>query len=112
MEDRLLVWRCKRGSAGAMAQIYRKYRKDLLILAVALLNDKAVAEDIVQDVFVRFVEGLPAFRLTGHLRTLCALTCPKTVSASRNQANGSSAMNSLAGLPRRWTNCHTNNGRP
>jgi len=38
MEDRLLVLRCKRGSAGAMARIYEKYRKDLLILAIALLG--------------------------------------------------------------------------
>jgi len=74
MEDRLLIWRCKRGGAEAMTQIYRKYRKDLLILAVALLNDKAAAEDIVHDVFVGFAEGLPRFRLTGRLRAYL-MTC-------------------------------------
>jgi DNA-directed RNA polymerase specialized sigma24 family protein len=62
MKDRLLVLRCKRGCAGAMAQIYQKYRKDLLILAVALLNDKAAAEDIVHDVFVSFAQTVARFR--------------------------------------------------
>ena len=74
MEDRLLIWRCKRGGAEAMTRIYQKYRKDLLVLALALLNDKAAAEDIVHDVFVGFAEGLPGFRLTGRLRAYL-MTC-------------------------------------
>ena len=57
MEDQLLVVRCRRGSVEAMARIYRKYRKDLLVLAMALLNDKAAAEDIVHDVFLAFAAG-------------------------------------------------------
>jgi len=81
MEDRLLVLRCKRGSAGAMARIYEKYRKDLLILAIALLNDKAAAEDIVHDVFVSFAEGLSGFRLTGSLKSYL-MTC--TANRARN----------------------------
>ena len=68
MEDRLLVLRCKRGRTDAMARIYRKYRKDLLVLALALLNDRAAAEDIVHDVFVVFVRSAKKFRLTGSLR--------------------------------------------
>lgn len=85
MEDRLLVWRCKRGSAAAMAQIYRKYRKDLLILALALLNDKAAAEDIVHDVFVAFAEGLPGFHLTGRLRAYL-MTCVANRARNHNKA--------------------------
>ena len=81
MEDRLLVLRCKRGGAEAMARIYRKYRKDLLVLAMALLNDKAATEDIVQDVFVGFAQSIPAFRLTGSLRAylMATDTTPGTV---------------------------------
>jgi RNA polymerase sigma-70 factor (ECF subfamily) len=81
MEDRLLVLRCKRGNAGAMARIYEKYRKDLLILAIALLNDKAAAEDIVHDVFVSFVESLAQFHLTGSLKAYL-MTC--TANRARN----------------------------
>jgi len=85
MEDRLLVWRCKRGSAAAMAQIYRKYRKDLLILALSLLNDKAVAEDVVHDVFVAFAEGLLGFHLTGRLRAYL-MTCVANRARNHNKA--------------------------
>lgn len=85
MEDRVLVLRCKRGSAAAMTRIYEKYRKDLLILAMALLNDKAVAEDIVHDVFVGFAEGLGRFRLTGSLRAYL-LTCTANRARNHNKA--------------------------
>jgi len=85
MEDRLLVLRCRRGSAAAMARIYEKYRKDLLILAIALLNDKAAAEDIVHDVFVSFAESLAGFRLTGSLRAYL-MTCTANRARNHNKA--------------------------
>ena len=68
MEDKLLVLRCKRGDGEALCQIYEKYKRDLLVLAVALLKDVNTAEDVVHDVFVCFVQGLGKFRLTGSLR--------------------------------------------
>ncbi|MHC4639837.1 MAG: hypothetical protein ACYTBV_20440 [Planctomycetota bacterium] len=40
MEDRYLVLRTKAGDTEALRGIYDKYRDDLLILAIALLNDK------------------------------------------------------------------------
>jgi RNA polymerase sigma-70 factor (ECF subfamily) len=85
MEDRLLVWQCKRGSGDAMTRIYRKYRKDLLVLAVTLLNDKAATEDVVQDVFVAFAERIPSFRLTGSLRAYL-MTCVANRARNHNKA--------------------------
>ena len=81
MEDKLLVLRCKRGSREALTRIYQKYKADLLLLAMALLNDKAAAEDVVHDVFVSFVQGLDGFRLTGRLKGYL-LTC--TANRARN----------------------------
>ncbi len=74
MEDKLLVLKCKRGSSDALERIYQKYKADLLILAMALLNDKSVAEDVLHDVFVSFVQSLEKFRLTGTLKGYL-LTC-------------------------------------
>jgi len=74
MEDRILVLKCKQGSRSALAQIYEKYKENLLLLATALLNDRAAAEDVVHDVFVAFVDGLPRFRLTGSLKAYL-MTC-------------------------------------
>ena len=85
MEDRLLVLRCRRGGVEAMARIYRKYRKDLLVLAMALLNDKAAAEDVLHDVFLSFVQNLGGFRLTGSLKGYL-LTCAANRSRNWNKA--------------------------
>ncbi len=85
MEDKLLVHRCKRGSQAALTRIYDKYKTDLLLLAMALLNDKAAAEDVLHDVFVSFVRGLDRFRLTGSLKGFL-LTCVANQARNRNKA--------------------------
>jgi RNA polymerase sigma factor (sigma-70 family) len=74
LEDSLLVWRFRRGCKDAFRAIYEKYADDLLTLAGNLLSDKAGAEDVVQDVFISFVQSVGTFRLTGSLRGYLA-TC-------------------------------------
>jgi RNA polymerase sigma-70 factor (ECF subfamily) len=68
MEDWLLVIKCKRGSKEALRRIYEKHKDDLLILAIALVNNPAAAEDVVHDVFTGFVRDIGKFRLTGSLK--------------------------------------------
>ena len=74
LEDRLLLWKFKRGSRDAFRTIYEKYAGDMLTLAGNLLDDKVGAEDIVQDVFIKLVESVGTFRLTGSLKSYLA-TC-------------------------------------
>lgn len=74
MEDRLLVLGCKRGNKEALCRIYEKYKRDLLILAIALLNDASAAEDVLHDVFLSFVQNSRKFRLSGSLKGYLA-TC-------------------------------------
>jgi RNA polymerase sigma-70 factor (ECF subfamily) len=74
LEDRLLIWKFKRGSKDAFCRIYEKYRDDLLRLAMSLLNDAGVAEDIVHDVFTSFIRTGKQFQLTGSLKGYLA-TC-------------------------------------
>lgn len=85
MEDKLLVFRCKRGSRKALARIYRKYKADLLLLAMSLVNDRSAAEDVVHDVFLFFVRSLDAFRLTGSLKGYL-LTCVANRARNCNKA--------------------------
>jgi len=82
VEDRFLVWRLNRGDAAALSRVYEKYRGDLLRLAGSLLSDRAAAEDVVQDVFVRFAGLARTFRLTGSLKGYLA-TC--VANAARNR---------------------------
>ena len=74
VEDRLLVWKLKRGNRDALQAIYQKYAAELLSLACNLLNDKTAAEDVLQDVFVTLVRSIEQFRLTGSLKGYLA-TC-------------------------------------
>ena len=74
LEDRLLLWKFKCGSKDAFRAIYQKYAEDLLTLAGNLLDDKAGAEDIVQEVFISFAESIETFHLTGSLKGYLA-TC-------------------------------------
>jgi len=85
MEDLLLVFQSKRGSREALTRIYEKYKADLLLLAVGLLNDKAAAEDVVHDVFLSFVRHLDGFRLTGSLKGYL-LTCTANHARNWNKA--------------------------
>lgn len=74
LEDKLLIWRFKGGSRDAFRRIYEKYESFLLTLAANLLGDGSAAEDVVQDVFVSFVQSVERFRLRGSLKSYLA-TC-------------------------------------
>jgi RNA polymerase sigma factor (sigma-70 family) len=85
MEDKLLVLRCKRGSREALARIYEKYKTDLLVLAMALLNEASAAEDVVHDVFLSFAQAIERFQLTGSLKSYL-LTCAANRARNVNKA--------------------------
>ena len=69
MEDKLLIWKFKRGRREALRRIYDKYHRQLLKLAIVLTGDPDTAEDIVQDVFIRFAQSASRFGLLGSLRS-------------------------------------------
>jgi RNA polymerase sigma factor (sigma-70 family) len=85
MEDKLLVLKCKRGSTEALGRIYEKYKTDMLVLAMALLNDKSAAEDVMHDVFLSFVMNIEKFGLTGSLKGYL-LTCAANRARNFNKA--------------------------
>jgi len=85
MEDKLLVLRCKRGSTEALGRIYEKYKTDMLVLAMALLNDKSAAEDVMHDVFLSFVQNIEKFSLTGSFKGYL-LTCLANRARNLNKA--------------------------
>lgn len=74
LEDKLLVWKLKYGSQDALRRIYEKYKNDLLALAIALSNDKSVAEDAVHDVFVSFAQFAEKLQLRRSLKSYLS-TC-------------------------------------
>lgn len=85
LEDKMLLWKMKRGNSEALRRIYEKYKSDLFALANALLHDLNAAEDVVHDVFVAFVQSADDFRLTGSLKGYL-LTCVANLSRDKIRA--------------------------
>jgi len=83
LEEKILIWRLKRGSAEAFEQIYARHKSDLLKLAVVLLTDVNAAEDVVHDVFVHLATTRRSMRLTGSLRGLLATAVVNRVRNAR-----------------------------
>lgn len=90
MEDKQLVKQCKRGSKDALRLIYEKYKDYLLILAVGLVNNSSIAEDVVHDVFTSFVRDIEKFRLTGTLKGYlgtCVANRARNLNKAKQHAN-------------------------
>jgi RNA polymerase sigma-70 factor (ECF subfamily) len=82
LEDKLLLWKFKRGSGKALEGIYDKYESYLMTVATALLNDSHAAEDVVQDFFVSFVKSADRIKLHGNLKAYLA-TCVANLARNR-----------------------------
>ena len=88
LEDTLLKIRFNRGDKDALCRIYQKYKDDLLKLAVALLNDISLAEDVLNDTFVSFTQSVGKLRLTGNLKsflTTCVANHARNVYCQRER---------------------------
>jgi len=84
VEDNILVWKFNRGSKDALRRIYEKFKDDLLGLAITLLRDRSLAEDVVHDVFVSFAGAVGSFHLSGTLKGYLS-TCVANSARDRNR---------------------------
>jgi RNA polymerase sigma-70 factor (ECF subfamily) len=84
IDEKILVWRFNRGSKDAFQMIYEKYKDNLLGLAITLLRDRSLAEDVVHDVFVAFAGTTGSFRLSGALKGYLS-TCVANAARDRNR---------------------------
>jgi RNA polymerase sigma-70 factor (ECF subfamily) len=56
-EDKHLLKLLSHGDNSALRRLYEKYRTDLFTVALSLIHDVHIAEDCLQDVFVRLAQG-------------------------------------------------------
>jgi len=85
LEDRLLIWKFNRGRKDVLERIYAKYKDDLMTLSAALLYDKSAAEDVVHDVFVKFIRSCGKIRLNQSLKGYL-ITCIVNAVRNKNKA--------------------------
>ena len=71
-EDRSLVRQLNRGSKPALRRVYEKYRVDLYTMAVSLVQDSHLAEDCLQDVFVRLAQAAGRIAVRSNLKCYLA----------------------------------------
>ena len=62
LEDKLLIWKLKRGNRDALRLLYEKYKDNLRTIAGSMLHDTQASEDILHDVFVSFAENVRGVR--------------------------------------------------
>src|SRR3954462_5751502 len=67
--DRYLLQQITRGDADGWSQLVARYQGRLLAFARSRLPRKEEAEDLVQDTFIAFLEGLPKFRENASVET-------------------------------------------
>ncbi len=60
--DEVTLARARRGDRTAFAALYDRYSMPAFNLALRMLGERAAAEDVVQDVFVRLFSRLRGFR--------------------------------------------------
>jgi RNA polymerase sigma-70 factor (ECF subfamily) len=84
IDEKILVWKFNHGSKDALKMLYEKYKDDLLGLAITLLRDRSLAEDVVHDVFVSFAGTTGTFHLNGTLKGYLS-TCVANGARDRNR---------------------------
>ena len=82
LEDKLLLWKFKRGSSESLERIYEKYETYLITVATALLNNTHAAEDVLHDFFISFVTSVDRIKLDGNLKAYLA-TCVANLARNR-----------------------------
>ncbi|HIJ67862.1 MAG TPA: sigma-70 family RNA polymerase sigma factor [Planctomycetes bacterium] len=110
MEDKLLIWKFKRGSREALRRIYDKHHGHLLKLAVVLTGNVDTAEDIVQEVFMNFARSADRIGLAGSLKSYLITSTLNCVRNKRRDSKhrklqnleGAERIPSMARRPDQW----------
>lgn len=66
--DRELAERAARGDARAFGELYHRYLNDVLRYLLLRVGDRALAEDLTQDVFTSAFRAMPLFQWQGPIR--------------------------------------------
>ena len=68
LEDKLLIWKLRRGNRDALRLLYEKYKDNLRTIAGSMLHDTHAAEDCLHDVFVVFAENVRSLQIRTSLK--------------------------------------------
>ena len=87
-EDLALVAAAQRGDDEAFGRLVRKYQHRVVGLAQGLVTDRAEAEDVAQDAFLRAYKGLRGFRGSSAFRSWLFQIAVNTARTHRTRRSG------------------------
>jgi len=87
IDDATLIQRIARTETGALEELYDRYNHVVFSVALAILNDPSVAEEVTLDVFVRVWKGASTYQAErGKVSTwLAAITRHHAIDVLRGQ---------------------------
>jgi RNA polymerase sigma-70 factor (ECF subfamily) len=65
LPDQVLIEQAQQGDDAAVAALYRRYVRAITRYVAYRVSDDALVEDLTAEVFLRMVEGLPGYQVTG-----------------------------------------------
>jgi len=69
MEDVILVRQAQQGSRGAFEDLVKRYERKVFHLAYGFVQDRATADDLAQEVFIKAYFALPKFHFKSEFGT-------------------------------------------
>lgn len=69
MKEKELIYRAKCGNKDALGEIIEKYYSDIYSFLCRRIGDKSYAEDLTQDVFLKFSVSLPQYKEQNKLKS-------------------------------------------
>ena len=69
------IEKLQKGDTSQLDVIYRETSKQVFAAAIALVKDYALAEDVMQETYIRFLQGINSYRMgsspVSYLLTVC-----------------------------------------
>ena len=100
--DNILIQAMSEGDMGAFAEIYKRYAPGMRRFVAGMIKDRAKAEDIVQNIFMRLMTSRPAFENAAAFKNWL-FVCARTVQmGNAGRKSGGPPRKGLRGHPARY----------
>ena len=100
--EMVLIQAMSDGDMGAFAEIYRRYAPGMRRFVAGMLKDRAKAEDVVQNIFMRLMTTRPAFESAAAFRNWL-FVCARNEVVSTLRSKWESRVEKVAVFPERVT---------
>jgi RNA polymerase sigma-70 factor (ECF subfamily) len=96
-----LIKRSRKGDSNAMEAVYERFNRPLFNLIYRYTSNREIAEDLLQDVFIKIFTNLPSLRKTetfiGWMYRIAINTCFGYLRSSMSQHQRTIALNDVKG---------------